>query len=242
MMAVYILLQLLVAFLPFVSPSDTAHNIPTKHSIQLQEKPVHLTTDNLGGYIRVARLIDSSLIAGYTTQEQSGAVNVLKTARSTDNGRSWQQLGEVSRRPVTESDLDNPMPVQLPNGRVLYVFRNHDREGQGSNTRYKWFRITMTYSDDGGKTFQYLSTVEERGAVPGTRNGLWEPYLRVAQDGSVQCYYTSENSPVDHDGLMKHSRDGGRTWSFPILVSGAAITSGDGMLGVAPLDNKGSLM
>ncbi|KAJ2987536.1 hypothetical protein NUW58_g4452 [Xylaria curta] len=193
-----------------------------------------IVIDPAGVYIRVTAVRDGSLIAGYAASD--GTQHVLRTARSTDGGQSWRRHGEVYRADRAAHDVDNAFPLQLPSGRILYAYRNHDR----TNSQYTYYRITISYSDDGGVTFKYLSTVAERAAAG--VNGLWEPLLRVANDGSLQCYYSAENSATDQDGLMKRSLDGGRTWSNPITISGAGLTSRDGMIGVAKIDGNGNLM
>jgi hypothetical protein len=194
-----------------------------------------------GGYVRVSRMNDGSLVAGYATTEDSaqGTESVLKLARSTDGAKSWQPQGEVFRGLVSEHDISNSFPLELPNGRLLYAYRNHDRTG--ADLHYTWFRISISYSDDGGKTFLYLATVDER--APAGVNGLWEPFLRIARDGSLQCYYSSEQASNVQVGLMKVSTNGGSTWGAPITVSGGnGLISRDGMIGVAPVDNNRNLM
>lgn len=195
--------------------------------------------DPKGDYLRVSFMNDGSLIGGYTAIQDNGE-NVLKTVRSVDGGASWQYLGEVFRGPRAKHDINNAMPLQLPSGRVLYAYRNHDRTGD--DFHYTYFRISISYSDDSGVTFKYLSTVEEKVPVANTASGLWEPFLRLARDGTLQCYYSAENNGGDQDGFMKYSKDGGATWSNWIAVSGGDVTSRDGMIGVAPIDNDGNLM
>ncbi|KAI0454830.1 glycoside hydrolase family 93 protein [Xylaria acuta] len=192
--------------------------------------------DPAGVYIRATSVNGGGLIAGYAAQD--GSQHVLRTAKSTDGGLSWRPQGEVYRADSANHDLDNAFVLQLPNGRILYAYRNHDRP----NGQYTWYRITIAYSDDGGITFKFLSTVAERGA--NGFNGLWEPFLRVAKDGSLQCYYSAENGATDQDGFVKYSYDGGSTWSnaTPMTVSGAGVTSRDGMIGVANIDGNGNLM
>ena len=128
------------------------------------------------------------------------------------------------------NDIDNPYVLQLPNGRVLCAFRNHSKN---PNTgAYTYFRITVTSSDDRGKTWAYLSTpASDAGPV----NGNWEPFLRLAGDGTLQIYYSRENSASDQDSLERFSQDGGKTWSSAQTISGAGITARDGMIGVASI-------
>ena len=141
-----------------------------------------------------------------------------------NGGNSWQLIGEVTRGPSNANDIDNPYILQLPSGRVLCAFRNHSKNP--STGAYTYFRITVAYSDDLGKTWKYLSTPA---SDPGPVNGNWEPFLRNAQDGSLQLYYSRENSAADQDTLERFSTDGGKTWTNPQTISGAGITSRDGM-------------
>ncbi|KAJ8119713.1 hypothetical protein ONZ43_g3398 [Nemania bipapillata] len=212
---------------------------PASLSKRLPGRVVQASTtaviDPVGVYIRATWAKDGSLIAGYAATD--GTQHVLRTARSTDGGLTWAHQGEVYRADKTTHDIDNAFPLQIPGGRILYAYRNHDRP---NGSQYTYYRITISYSDDNGATFKYLSTVAQR-AASGV-NGLWEPFLRVANDGSLQCYYSGENAANDQDGYMRQSLDGGKTWSSPITVSGAGVTSRDGMIGVAKIDNKGNLM
>ncbi|KAI0836673.1 glycoside hydrolase family 93 protein [Hypoxylon sp. FL0890] len=196
--------------------------------------PVVIDTNS--EYIRVSFMNNGNLIGGYVARD--GTQNVLRVVKSINGGQSWVHLGEVFRGELATHDINNAMPLQLPNGRILYAYRNHDRTG--ADWHYTYFRIPISYSDDGGKTFKYLSTVEEH--VPSGVNGLWEPFLRIARDGSLQCYYSAENNAADQDNFMKYSKDGGSTWSHWVAVSGGDRTSRDGMVGVAPIDNNGNLI
>jgi len=196
--------------------------------------------DRAGVYPRAARLADGSLVAAYAAPSQ--ADQVLRLARSTDNATTWAPLGEVARGAARTHDLDNAHVVQLPSGRLLYAFRNHDRAGDfpGGAWRYTWYRLTVCASDDGGRSWRFASQVEERGAMG--VNGLWEPFLRVTKDGSVQVFYSAESDGAEQDNLMRSSRDGGMTWSAPLVVSGSGLVSRDGMTGVAEVNGNGTLM
>ena len=179
-----------------------------------------------GTYPRANSLSGSSMpagsIIGAYTAFQNGN-NVLKTVLSTDNGASWQALGEIASEASNANDLDNPNILQLPSGRVLCAFRNHSKNP--STGAYTYFRITVSYSDDLGKSWKYLSTPS---SDPGPVNGNWEPFLRNAKDGSLQIYYSRENSAADQDTLERFSTDGGETWTNPQTISGSGITARDG--------------
>src|SRR5438045_3316613 len=69
--------------------------------------------------------------------------------------------------------------------------------------------------------------------------GLWEPFLRNAKDGSLQIYYSRENSRSSQYSILRISQDGGSTWDAARIVSGAGINARDGMIGGASFDDDG---
>lgn len=231
--------KLLLACIALTSPINAAPAaIEKRLPGQVSQPGATVVVDTQGRYFRVEKMNDGSLIGGYAKSD--GTQTVLRVVRSTNGGSSWQALGsgEVARGTTATQELDNAYPLQLPGGRILYAYRNHDKSGTG----FSFYRITVSYSDDGGQTFHYLSQVDQRAATT-AKNGLWEPFLRIANDGTVQCYYSSETADNDQDNLMRYSSDLGQTWSStPITVSGQGVTSRDGMVGVAPIDTTGNLM
>ncbi|KAL8943941.1 MAG: hypothetical protein Q9216_000753 [Gyalolechia sp. 2 TL-2023] len=185
-----------------------------------------------GTYPRATRLRDGSILGVYTAF-QSGN-NILQTVTSINNGASWTPLGEITRGPSNANDIDNAYLIQLPSPskRILCAFRNHSKNP--STGAYTFFRITITYSDDGGRSWRFLS---EPVGNPGPVQGNWEPYFRIAAaDASLQLYYSHENNARDQDTLQRISRDGGATWGPVATVSGAGITSRDGMTSIAALN------
>lgn len=142
----------------------------------------------------------------------------------------------------TSASGDGPAEGQHHPGRILYAYRNHDRSLNntlGVPDNYTFYRLTVSASDDGGRSWAFLSNIDTRAANNGSANlnGLWEPFLRVAADGAtLQAYYSAENDAGDQDSLMRESDDGGRTWGRRRVVSGAErVRSRDGMTGVARL-------
>lgn len=190
-----------------------------------------------GTYPRANFLADGSLIGAYTAFTDSNSV--ITIARSPDNGATWTQIGTVASGPTATTDVDNPYPFQLPSGRILVAFRNHNRTAP---TTWTYYRITICYSDDDGATWDYLSTADEH--ADSNSNGIWEPLLRTAADGTtLQLYYSRENNITDQDSILRTSTDGGVTWSDAATISGAALPdSRDGMLGVAEVDGPQNLI
>ena len=141
--------------------------------------------------------------------------------------------GEVTRGASNANDIDNAYVLQLPSGRILCAFRNHSKDP--SNGSYTYFRITICYSDDKGKSWSFLS---EPAADFGPVTGNWEPFLRNALDGSLQLYYSRENAFDDQDTIERFSTNGGATWSAPLTISGVGLTSRDGMTGVTTVSGN----
>ncbi|KZV87662.1 hypothetical protein EXIGLDRAFT_651981, partial [Exidia glandulosa HHB12029] len=180
-------------------------------------------TFGAGTYPRATRLSNGNLLGAYTST--SNGENIINIVISTNNGASWQAQG-VATRGV--GDIDNPFPIQLSSGRVLVAFRNHSKDANGN---YTFFRITVCFSDDLGKTWQFLSQPASDPAGP---NGNWEPFMRLSNANVLQLYYSRENSKTDQDSLLRTSTDGGATWSTAAVISGGELSGNrDGMLGVA---------
>ncbi|KAH8799522.1 glycoside hydrolase family 93 protein [Flagelloscypha sp. PMI_526] len=182
-----------------------------------------------GAYPRLAVLPDNSLLGSFTSV--SGTTHTLRVTRSTDGGSTFSSVGTIA---TSTGDLDNAFLLGLSDGTILAAFRNHDVD---ANRKPTYYRITVCKSTDKGATWTFVSQVVERSATT-TNNGVWEPFLRLAADGStVQVYYASENSGSDQDILMQSSKDKGATWSSPITVAGGSTTGRDGMPGVARFSN-----
>ncbi|KAK1831966.1 glycoside hydrolase [Podospora conica] len=225
---------------PLLPTFQHAQNQPHLPSVHPAADPVLI--DPAGVYLRATPLRTNTssgaagILVGYTTHTPT--LTTLRVARSLDSARSWHPLPDVWQVPRDAHDVDNAMPLQLPSGRILYAFRNHDRDAAGAYTR---FRITVCASDDGGGSWRFLSHVEDR-APYGAFSGVWEPFLRVGRGGGgeVQVYYSSEKGG-EQENLVRMSRDGGETWGAPGVVS-EGRRSRDGMVGVAEVDGRGTLI
>ncbi|OJD40624.1 glycoside hydrolase family 93 protein [Diplodia corticola] len=181
-------------------------------------------------YPRANFLSSGAILGAFTAFPSGTGESVITLASSPDSGVTWNPLGTAASGPTNTTDIDNPFPIELPGGRLLVAFRNHDQE---LDQTYTYFRITVCYSDDGGASWAYLSTPA---SDPGAVNGNWEPFMRLDGD-TLQLYYSRETSAADQDSLVRTSTDGGATWSSATTFTGAELTNArDGMLGVAEFD------
>lgn len=217
--------------LPFLALFTLATALSKKDTPHLSGNAVDMTSGQGGTYPRANILADGSLLGTYSGV--SGDNKELRLVKSTDSGASWTQIGVAATRPFDSSDLDNPYPVQLPSRRVLLAYRNHDKDASSGD--YTAFRIDVSYSDDKGKTWKYLSTPIK---MPGGPIGVWEPLLRVAQDKTLQIYYSKELATDNQDQIQRISKDGGKTWGPEKTIAGKKILSRDGMTGVATVEGK----
>lgn len=123
---------------------------------------VNLSPTGGGTYPRLAN-VQGAIIAVFTAF--SADTHIVTVTRSTDGGKTFSAWGIVTSG---NGDIDNPDLIQLPNGNIICTFRNHDKDSSGA---YSYYRITATVSTDGGKSWNYISQVDERG--PSGINGLW---------------------------------------------------------------------
>lgn len=126
-----------------------------------------------GTYPRLAN-VRGAILAVYTAFD--GDTHILTISRSTDGGKTFSAWGTVASG---TGDLDNPDLIQLSNGNIICTFRNHDKNSSGD---YTFYRITATLSTDGGKSWTYLSQVDQRAANAAGRNGLWVSHLILTLD------------------------------------------------------------
>jgi hypothetical protein len=124
--------------------------------------------------------------------------------RSTDDGTSFHFMSFITRRDDPSfSALRHwyPRGIMLPNGRILCSIRM-DRNSLSGDI---WTEIYK--SDDGGRTWQFLSRPTEFGAPA-------EPLL--LSDGRVALVYTYRLPPYGIRAVV--SEDGGLTWGGEIIV------------------------
>lgn len=185
-----------------------------------------LSPSGRGTYPRMTRLSDGSILAAYTQFE--GKTRVLMVSRSTDEGRSFSELGEVSRG---EGDVDNMFLVEAAPSVILAAFRNHDNGPQGPSH----FRITVCRSKDGGRTWGFAAQAVEKSAP----NGIWEPFMRKGRRGEVQLIFSQEFAHNNQCSMLTASFDQGSTWSPPQCLHGQAECLRDGMTGIAETKDQG---
>lgn len=97
---------------------------------------------------------------------------------SWDKGSSWSRIGTVANN--SSIDFGDVMFLAVPQTNIVYcAFRERNQVNE--------YAITLCRSDDGGYNWVYDSTV-----IAGCTEFVGAPWLFIAQNGDMQCYYDSE--------------------------------------------------
>lgn len=217
----YIERLILLAFLFLTISCQASENTETNkgYTIEWDEQSLVCISEE-GGYPRMRRLNDGSLLAVY--EDRKG--NVV-TKRSADDGASWSDLSVVYSGfdYVNETtglsckvNIANPELIQLPNNDILFACNLRPNE----NEVYP-FSIALKRSSDNGKSWSDEQVLYE--AAPRFIDGCWEPSFLLLPDGTVQIYFANEfpyQQSNEQEISMISSQDNGVSWSKkPVAVS-----------------------
>lgn len=155
--------------------------------------------------------------------------------RSADNGTSWEFVSFVQGLRGQPALYELPRQMgEFPAGTLL-------ASGLSTTAPQGKSRLDVHFSRDGGKTWQFLSTIIEGVPSPydpGQRSfvtkmtPVWEPYLYHDSKGRLVAYYSDERYKNDgYNQLLAHrvSEDGGRTWGpevFDVAIADGLVRAG----------------
>ena len=132
--------------------------------------------------------------------------------RSEDGGASWSSPDPVNVRPLKHGGTRLGC-WQLPAGEILLGLygriRGYKEEGEGESTRSALMR-----SDDGGRNWEYFSTLAYD---PASIIDYEEPALLRLADGRLVCFMRTHVNPSGdaRNMVMTVSEDGGFSWTPP---------------------------
>lgn len=171
-----------------------------------------------GGYPRLSRLKDNSIIVIYETRTGDIAYR-----RSFDNGTTWidpitvfshfeyvNDKGESTRVNMANSEI-----MQLKNGDII-IGSNY----RPSKAEIAPYSIAIRRSTDNGNT--WLSPQILYNAAPRFHDGCWEPSFLQLPNGELQVYFANENPYQQSDEQeisVISSKDNGETWGEARMVS-----------------------
>lgn len=143
--------------------------------------------------------------------------------QSTDDGVTWTWLAELpTREGDSHQDYHEIYAVETADGRIVVQTRNHNKKNAGETLQAE--------SADGGKSWSAPRSI-----------GVWglpSHLLRLA-DHRLLMTYGHRRPPFGNQARV--SRDHGRTWSEPMIVSGDGIGGDLGYPSTVQLDD-GSLL
>jgi Neuraminidase (sialidase) len=189
-----------------------------------------LLTIGSGGYPRALQLSSKTLLASY--QSANSTIATLKVRHSTDQGATWSEeyIARSQTHPEGKRiDLNNGFLYQTPTGDVLCAYRRHVKNLE--NTILE-LNIEVSKSTDGGKTWEFLSTINSDPPRDGVK-GDWEPFLRHNDEGKLEVYWAHEVSLPNQNTAKKVSDDEGKTWGPVITMTGTDIDARDGKLSIS---------
>jgi len=145
-------------------------------------------------------------------KKQSGAITPAQrkkwlgnwVRRSTDSGKTW---GDYVDSIVTAPHG----PIQLADGRLLYLGINKKVGSRTTPAAPAGQRIGAAESADDGKTWKLIGFVPTPKGV--AQSGFHEPHAVECADGSLVVMIRHHGAPGDRVLWQAESQDGGKTWT-----------------------------
>lgn len=164
-----------------------------------------------GGYGRIKRMQDNSLIAVYETL--TGNIHLR---RSYDNGTTWSEPVKIFSQftykgkngKSTQVNMANAEITQLANGDIITACNYRPQKAEIAP-----FSIVIRRSTDNGATWLEPQILYD--AAPRFHDGCWEPSLLQLPDGELQVYFANENpyqQSEEQEISVVSSKDNGITW------------------------------
>ncbi len=202
----------LLLFFTFITCQSEKNQGSEDYFIEWEKNTLICIADE-GGYPRLRRLKDSSLIVVYENRRGD-----LMVKKSTDEGITWgepvmayeafnytdEQTGESTR-----VNIANPEIIQLDNGDILLASNLRPRD-EGVFP----FSIALKRSRDNGATWTEADILYQAGTY--FRDGCWEPSFLMLPNGTLHLYFANESPYRDSDEQeisMLYSTDNGASWS-----------------------------
>ncbi len=162
--------------------------------------------------------------------------------RSTDGGESWHFWSEIrqSKHPSGGWGLNyQPTLLELPQAIGDFPAGTVLAAGLAFPTYATATELQLFASRDGGKSWEYISTIAAGGPpLAGSSNPVWEPQLVIDRYGRLVAYFADERRRAEGYGRViaqRVSSDGGRSWdpeSFSVAVPGELMPASPVVIGM----------
>ncbi|HOX56746.1 MAG TPA: sialidase family protein [Candidatus Paceibacterota bacterium] len=167
------------------------------------------------------QLADGRLL--YAGKELWTAKKRVGVCESLDDGQTWRWLAEIAPRPGDDAGQYHELhAVETGDERILVHIRNHNSANEGETLQ--------TESTDGGKSWSVPRTI-----------GVWglPSHLLRLRGGDLVMTYGHRRPPLGNQARL--SRDHGRTWSEPVIISGDGASGDLGYPSTVELEDKSLL-
>ena len=157
---------------------------------------------------------------------------------SSNKGITWTMRGSVANN--KEIEFGDVVFLLIPNtNKIFCAFREYNKD--------KLWSVTICRSDDNGFNWVYDSTI-----ISGQKLFVGAPWLFLANNGDLQCYYDSEplandNGASGSQWIAMQGRNGitGEWNKYGIIVASREIVISklcrDGMAAVIDLRNNNNI-
>lgn len=189
--------------------------------------------------VRLNHEDEGTLLATFECYETAGREGTeepyFPIYRSTDGGRTWTEFSELRDTQHGWGLRYQPTLFEVPPGLAAWETGTVLAAGNAIPADRSKTSIDLYASEDGGQSWEYVSTVAAGGrAVPSRgESPVWEPELAADDEGNLVCYFSDErHAGKGYDQLIGHrtSEDGGRSWGAQSID--VAIADGESRPGM----------
>jgi sialidase-1 len=211
--------ELLGSWIMLSEDHGATWSMPVRVPVSAPHGPIQLHNGDLL-YLGKARRVEQELAEGR-----------ILAARSKDDGRTWEVVGEFPAAPKTEPvNYHEPHVVELPSGRLLGMIRIQEHGGRDLKAAsIPTFSMMQTESDDAGRTWSTAKPLGFHGSPP---------HLLRHTSGKLVLTYGYRLAPFGQ--RVAFSDDDGATWSHDWVLRDDGPDSDLGYPATVELDD-GSL-
>ncbi|KXJ86070.1 family 93 glycoside hydrolase [Microdochium bolleyi] len=190
-------------------------------------------------YARAIQINGGALLATWENYSPEPPLVYFPIFRSTDNGRTWAEIGRVRDTVNNWGNRYQPTLYELPQAIGNYPAGTILLAGNSIPTDLSKTKIDVYASRDQGRTWTFTSSVASGGEAR-PNNGLtpvWEPFLMVYNNQLV-CYYADQRDPKHGQKLSHQTTSNLVSWG-PVVndVADANYEARPGMPAVVRLPN-----